>query len=278
MDKSSSSENRYSRLMALSKMGIVSNYEKIKDCTIAIVGIGGIGSVTAEMLVRCGIGRLILFDYDKVELANMNRMFYLPEHNGMFKVDAAKLSLNKINPDVDVQAFNYNITTLDNYSLFQNSIKTGGFGGKPVDLVVSGVDNYSARVCINKACNELDQVWYESGVSETAMSGHIQLVIPGETACFSCASPLVVSTQEDESKIKREGVCTASLPTTMGIIGAFLAQNILKYLLHFGEVSLLLGYNAMVDFFPHDPLIPNPSCTEALCIKLQEIHKNKVFI
>ena len=40
---------------------------------MAVVGIGGVGSVAAEMLTRCGIGKLLLFDYDKVELANMNR-------------------------------------------------------------------------------------------------------------------------------------------------------------------------------------------------------------
>jgi len=37
------------------------------------------GSVAAEMLTRCGIGKLILFDYDKVELANMNRLFFKPD-------------------------------------------------------------------------------------------------------------------------------------------------------------------------------------------------------
>lgn len=47
-----------SRLMALKRMGIVNNYEKIKELTIAIVGIGGVGSVTAEMLTRCGIGKV----------------------------------------------------------------------------------------------------------------------------------------------------------------------------------------------------------------------------
>ena len=136
-------------------MGIVANYERIKERTVLIVGIGGIGSVTAEMLARCGIGRLILFDYDKVELANMNRMFYLPEHQGLYKVEAAKQSLNKINPDVDVQVFNYNITTIANYKEFLATIQTGGLGKKPVDLVVSGVDNYSARTCINKVPTDL---------------------------------------------------------------------------------------------------------------------------
>jgi len=42
-----------------------------------------------------------------------------------------------------------------------------------VDLVLSCVDNYAARMTINKACNNLNQVWFESGVSENAMSGHI---------------------------------------------------------------------------------------------------------
>ena len=42
-------------------------------------GIGGVGSVAAEMLTRCGIGRLLLYDYDTVELANMNRLFFRPD-------------------------------------------------------------------------------------------------------------------------------------------------------------------------------------------------------
>ena len=65
--------NPYSRLMALKAMGIVKDYERIRDVSVAIVGCGGVGSVAAEMLTRCGVGKLILFDYDKVELANMNR-------------------------------------------------------------------------------------------------------------------------------------------------------------------------------------------------------------
>jgi tRNA A37 threonylcarbamoyladenosine dehydratase len=43
---------------------------------VAVVGMGGVGSVAAEMLARCGVGRLLMYDYDKVELANMNRLFF----------------------------------------------------------------------------------------------------------------------------------------------------------------------------------------------------------
>ena len=50
----------------------------------------------------------------------------------------------------------------------------------------------------------------------------------------------------DEKTLKREGVCAASLPTTMGIVAGFLVQNTLKFLLDFGEVSPYLGYSALL--------------------------------
>lgn len=81
--------NPYSRLMALQRMGIVKNYEAIRSKTVAIVGMGGVGSVAAEMLTRCGIGRLLMYDYDSVELANMNRLFFRPDQCGLTKTQAA---------------------------------------------------------------------------------------------------------------------------------------------------------------------------------------------
>ena len=75
-------------------------------------------------------------------------------------------------------------------------------------------------------------------MSEDAVSGHIQVIIPGETACFACVPPLVVASGIDERTLKREGVCAASLPTTMGIVAGLLVQNTLKYLLRFGQVRI----------------------------------------
>merc|ERR1719400_2377753 len=257
--------------MALKRMGIVDNYEKIRDYTVAVVGVGGGGSVTAEMLTRCGIGKLILFDYDKVELANMNRLFFQPHQAGLSKVAAAAKTLEGINPDVVFETHNYNITTVENFDHFMGRIKGGGLvSGQPVDLVLSCVDNFEARMAINKACNELGQNWFESGVSENAVSGHIQLLKPGEIACFACCPPLVVASNIDEKTLKREGVCAASLPTTMGIIAGFLVQNVLKYLLKFGEYSKYLGYNAMEDFFPKMSLKPNKDCDDYHCRKQQK--------
>merc|ERR1719336_3382241 len=257
--------------MALKRMGIVDNYEKIRDYTVAVVGVGGVGSVTAEMLTRCGVGKLILFDYDKVELANMNRLFFQPHQAGLSKVAAAALTLTNINPDVEMETHNYNITTLENFDHFIGRLSQGSLTGGPVDLVLSCVDNFEARMAINKACNELGQTWFESGVSENAVSGHIQFIRPGETACFACAPPLVVASNIDEKTLKRDGVCAASLPTTMGVVAGFLVQNTLKYLLKFGEASDYLGYSAMTDFFPRMTMKPNKDCEEFHCRDKQKI-------
>ena len=60
----------------------------------------------------------------------------------------------------------------------------------------------------------------------------------------------MVAEGTDEKTLKSEGVCAASLPTTMGITAGLLVQNSLKFLLDFGEVSHYLGYSALKDFFP----------------------------
>nr|AFK46711.1 unknown [Lotus japonicus] len=226
------------------------------------------------MLTRCGIGRLLLYDYDKVELANMNRLFFRPDQVGMTKTDAAVQTLSDINPDVVPESYTLNITTVDGFETFVSSLNNKSFcpskEGTGVDLVLSCVDNYEARMAVNQACNELSQTWLESGVSEDAVSGHIQLLIPGETACFACAPPLVVASGIDERTLKREGVCAASLPTTMGVVAGLLVQNTLKFLLGFGQVSPYLGYNSLKDFFPTMQMKPNSQCSNAACLKRQE--------
>lgn len=144
-------DNPYSRLMALKRMGVVENYAEIRNHRVLIVGLGGIGSVAAEMLTRCGIGSLILYDYDKVELANMNRLFFRPEHAGLSKVLASKNTLLEINPDVQITAIGQNICSIENYSEFLQNIQSAS-------LVLCCVDNYAARITINRACGELNKI------------------------------------------------------------------------------------------------------------------------
>lgn len=255
-----------SRLLALTKMGIVPNYEEIGRRRVIIVGVGGVGSVAAEMLARCGIGELVLFDYDVVEEANMNRMFYTPEQIGQVKVNAAKNTLEKITPNVKVISHNINICLIDSFKVLVDELSN-----PDTNLLLCCVDNYAARLTVNRACIQTKKSWMESGVSETALSGHIQTMIPGTTACFECAMPTIVAEGGDEmAEIKREGVCAASLPTTMSIIAGLLAQNALKFLLNFGTVCEgCLGYDASSDFFPMYPMKPNPDCVNKMCRQAQ---------
>eukprot|EP00667_Euglena_gracilis_P014274 EG_transcript_14769 len=261
-------DNPYSRLLALQRMGVVQDYQRIQTMAVAIIGVGGVGAVVVEMLARSGIGKLLLWDYDKVELANMNRLFFTPQQQGLSKVDAASRTIQAINPDVEVEGLCYDVTTTSNFNHFCDRIKTGGIAGAAVDLVLCCVDNYEARMAINQACLECGQTWMESGVSENAISGHIQLMIPGTSPCYECFPPVVVA--EGRLRVRRDGVCAASLPTTMGIVAGLLAQNALKYLLGFGEVTRYLGYDALQDYFPTLPLKVNPHCTNEWCRRRQQ--------
>lgn len=60
----------------------------LKEKYVAIAGLGGLGSNIAMLLVRSGVGHLMLVDFDTVEKSNLNRQQYLPRHIGMWKTDA----------------------------------------------------------------------------------------------------------------------------------------------------------------------------------------------
>jgi sulfur carrier protein ThiS adenylyltransferase len=71
--------------------------------SVGIAGAGGIGSNAAASLVRAGIGRLVIVDYDSVEIPNLNRQFYFQDQIGYPKVEALSYNLGLINPDVIIE-------------------------------------------------------------------------------------------------------------------------------------------------------------------------------
>lgn len=85
-------------------------HEKLKQAVIGIAGVGGLGSNVAIALARIGVGKLILADFDVVEPSNLNRQQYFIEQIGMYKVDAMKENLSKINPYVKVDGFKVQLT------------------------------------------------------------------------------------------------------------------------------------------------------------------------
>ena len=110
---------------------------KLKTMTIGIAGLGGLGSNAAVSLARAGIGKLILIDFDKVELSNLNRQAYFLEHVGMYKTHAIVDIIHRINPFIDLIPVRTTITEQNCMSIFENA-----------DLVIEAVDGAETKEMI----------------------------------------------------------------------------------------------------------------------------------
>lgn len=111
--------------------------EKLKKSKVAIFGIGGVGSYTAEALTRAGIGHLVLIDKDCIELSNINRQIHATHHTvGKPKVEVMKQRLQEINPKIKVET--HSICYLPQT---QDKIINSSF-----DYVVDAVDMVTAKI------------------------------------------------------------------------------------------------------------------------------------
>lgn len=92
--------------------------EKFSHAAVGIAGLGGLGSNIAVHLARLGVGHLILADFDKVELSNLNRQHYFLRHLGQWKTEALKEQLLEINPYLTCQLHTTHITPHNACTLF----------------------------------------------------------------------------------------------------------------------------------------------------------------
>jgi len=91
------------------------------DATVAICGLGGLGSNIAIALARAGIGKLVLADFDRVDISNLHRQQYTAAQEGMRKTDALKASLTEIAPYMEVEAHSARITEQNAVELLQQA-------------------------------------------------------------------------------------------------------------------------------------------------------------
>jgi len=84
--------------------------KKLKESSVGIAGVGGLGSNAAISLARAGIGQLILVDFDRVEENNLDRQHYFRDQVGKVKVEALKENIKRINPWMNVDIFNQKLT------------------------------------------------------------------------------------------------------------------------------------------------------------------------
>lgn len=136
--------NSFSRTeLLIGKEGI----EKLAKSTVAIFGIGGVGSYAAEALCRCGIGRLVLIDYDDICLTNINRQIHATRKTvGMPKVEVMKERLLDINPEAEIVIHKqlYNDETAEALLLPE------------YDYVVDAIDMVSSKISLVIKCIEMN--------------------------------------------------------------------------------------------------------------------------
>ena len=79
--------------------------DRLKKGKVAIAGLGGLGSNIALMLARTGIQKMMLADFDTVDISNLNRQAYTIEHIGMKKTEAMERLIRQVNPWIELEAF-----------------------------------------------------------------------------------------------------------------------------------------------------------------------------
>lgn len=126
---------------------------------VAIAGLGGLGSNVAYALARIGVGHLHLIDFDVVDITNLNRQQYFMEHIGMYKTDALKSLLLKINPYLDIDTDCVKVTEENLTKLFYDE-----------PIVCEAFDNPEAKAMLVNGI--LEHFPEKKLVSATGMAGY----------------------------------------------------------------------------------------------------------
>ncbi len=114
--------------------------EKFKNSKIAVIGCGGIGGQTIEMLARMGVGELILVDEDSFDWSNLNRQtLATTEEIGFEKSEIAKQKIEKINPYVNVKNFTEHVDSSNIDEILEDA-----------DIVIDALDNILTRVIVSR--------------------------------------------------------------------------------------------------------------------------------
>ncbi len=120
-----------------------SGLEKLRQSTVIIFGIGGVGSFTVEALARAAIGHLILVDFDDICLTNINRQIHaLRSTVGEAKVEVMKRRVLEINPEANVEVIKE----------FYSDAEAERMLGRKLDYVVDAIDTVSSKVSLVKQC------------------------------------------------------------------------------------------------------------------------------
>ncbi|GED69087.1 molybdopterin-synthase adenylyltransferase [Brevibacillus reuszeri] len=171
-------DTRYSRQILFAPIGR-SGQEKLGQSRVAIVGMGALGTVLSNHMVRAGVGFVRLIDRDFVEPSNLQRQMLYDESDAaehLPKAIAAHAKLSKINSQVSIEPIVADLTAYNAEQYLTD-----------VDLVLDATDNFQVRYLVNDVCVKHGIPWvYGGAVSAT---GTFTAIRPGTTPCLRCLFP-----------------------------------------------------------------------------------------
>ncbi|HET6314127.1 MAG TPA: molybdopterin-synthase adenylyltransferase MoeB [Chloroflexia bacterium] len=235
---------RYSRHLIVPEVGL-EGQKKLKASSVLLIGAGGLGSPLALYLAAAGVGRIGIVDFDIVDESNLQRqVIHGTSGIGTPKLESAKARILDINPNVQVDSYEYPLTSENALEIF-----------RPYDVIVDGTDNFPTRYLVNDACvllgkpNVYGSIFRFEGQASVFWSEH--------GPCYRCLYPeppppgLVPSCAE--------GGVLGILP---GTIGTIQATETIKLLLGIGEplIGRLMLYNALDMRFREVRLRKDPDC------------------
>jgi len=167
---------RYSRQEAFFEIG-EAGQQKLLRSRVAIIGLGALGSASANLLARAGVGFLRLVDRDYVEYSNLQRQMLYTERDAreaVPKAAATEEHLREINSEIEYEPVITDVNGGNIRALIED-----------VDLVIDATDNVEIRQILNEACHALRKPWIYGGA--LASYGMTMNILPEEDApCFRC--------------------------------------------------------------------------------------------
>lgn len=256
--------------------------QKISNATVMVIGAGATGNELVKNLVLFGIGKIILIDYDFINISNLNRcvLFNIKSaEKKEYKADVVKEACKDLNPNVEVVALKEHLDNIDK-ELYK------------CDVICSCVDNIEARLQANNYAYFYGTPFIDSGIDE--FFGSVQVVYQGveEAACLQCGISNVdldlmwkkfSCTGEEIESINGETIGKiATIITTTSIIGGIQAQQVLKFILGIENfkknrkwdpnigaplIGQQLNYNGRTNKFEIIEKLKNPDCWTCSYIK-----------
>jgi molybdopterin-synthase adenylyltransferase len=170
--------SRYSRQILFPPIG-VQGQEKLAQKKVAIVGMGALGTVLANHMVRAGVGHVRMIDRDFVEASNLQRQMLYDEtdaHEHLPKAIAAENKLRTINASVQIEGIIADLHAGNAESLLQDA-----------DVILDGTDNFAVRYLINDVAIKHRIPWVYGGA--VSSRGMFAVIRPSITPCFRCLFP-----------------------------------------------------------------------------------------